>query len=167
MIREITIQDAQNYLDMLYQLDVETNNMMFEPGERTTTLQNMEDRINNNQNNLLLVAEDENNHQIVGFLACDRGFANRIKHRAYIVIGILKDYRNQQIGSKLFERLDQWAKENKLIRLELTVMAHNGSAIRLYEKMGFKKEGLKEKSMLVGGQFVDEYYMAKIYSYEQ
>lgn len=28
--------------------------------------------------------------------------------------------------------------------------------------MGFKIEGLKEKSMIVDGKYVDEYYMGKI-----
>lgn len=41
-------------------------------------------------------------------------------------------------------------------------MKHNESAIRLYEKMGFKKEGLKENSLIVNGKYVDEYYMGKI-----
>jgi RimJ/RimL family protein N-acetyltransferase len=35
-------------------------------------------------------------------------------------------------------------------------------AIKLYEKVGFHKEGIKEKSMLVDGKYIDEYYMAKL-----
>lgn len=41
-------------------------------------------------------------------------------------------------------------------------MIHNEGAIRLYKNRGFKIEGLKEKSLLVDGRYVDEYYMAKI-----
>jgi len=32
----------------------------------------------------------------------------------------------------------------------------------LYEKNGFEVEGIKKKSVLVDGTFLDEYYMAKI-----
>jgi hypothetical protein len=31
--------------------------------------------------------------------------------------------------------------------------------------MGFKIEGLKEKSIIVDGKYVDEYYMGKILEY--
>ena len=41
-------------------------------------------------------------------------------------------------------------------------MTHNVAAIRLYEKIGFKIEGLKEKSILVEEKYVDEYCMGKI-----
>ncbi len=36
------------------------------------------------------------------------------------------------------------------------------STQKLYEKSGFKVEGIRAKSMLVNGELVDEYYMAKI-----
>ena len=57
---------------------------------------------------------------------------------------------------------DKWARENDVLRLELTVECTNVNAIRLYEKSGFKKEGLREKSMNLDGELIDEYYMAKI-----
>lgn len=37
---------------------------------------------------------------------------------------------------QLFKRLDNWAKENKIKRLELTVETNNIGAINLYEKSG-------------------------------
>lgn len=39
---------------------------------------------------------------------------------------------------------------------------HNEAARKLYEKSDFKVEGIRAKSMLVNGELVDEYYMAKI-----
>lgn len=162
IIRKIEIKDSEKFLNMLKQLDNETNNMMFEPGERKTTIKEMDCKIRNMQDSasLILVAEDNGN--IVGFLSAERGFAKRIRHSAYIVIGILRDYRGRGIGVKLFEELEKWALENNVTRLELTVMKHNEAAIRLYEKMGFKKEGIKENSLIVDGKYVDEYYMGKI-----
>ena len=162
MIRKIQIKDAERFLSMLKQLDRETKNMMFEPGERKTTIEEIESKIEkiNISQSLMLIAEDHSN--IVGFLWAERGFANRIKHSACIVIGVLKDYRGKEIGSKLFEELEKWALENTITRLELTVMTHNERALRLYKKMGFKIEGLKEKSLIVDGKYVDEYYMGKI-----
>lgn len=162
IIRKIKIKDSEKFLNMLKQLDNETTNMMFEPGERKTTIEEMEYNIKNidSSKSLRLVAEDKGD--IVGFLSSETGFAKRISHRAYIVIGILSDYRGKRIGVKLFEGLDKWVLENKVTRLELTVMEHNEGAIKLYEKIGFKKEGLKENSLIVDGKYVAEYYMGKI-----
>ncbi|MCY6372685.1 GNAT family N-acetyltransferase [Clostridium ganghwense] len=107
---------------------------------------------------LLLVYEADN---IVGLLSADRGFDNRIKHSAYIVIGLLEDYTGRRIGAKLFYELEKWTLDSNITRLELTVMVYNEKAVKLYKKMGFKIEGVKEKSLIVDGQHIHEYYMAK------
>lgn len=161
-IRKVNIEDSESYLGMLNQLDNETKYMMYEPGERKTSIDEMRVSIGNivEANKLLLTVEDEG--KLIGFLSANRGFANRIKHSAYIVIGILKEYRGKKIGTKLFEELFQWAASNQITRLELTVMTNNENAIKLYKKMGFKVEGLKEKSLMVDGNYIDEYYMAKV-----
>ncbi|USE34693.1 GNAT family N-acetyltransferase [Endozoicomonas sp. SCSIO W0465] len=44
----------------------------------------------------------------------------------------------------------------------LTVMEHNTAGIKLYEKSGFAKEGIKKDSLLVNGDFVTEFLMAKL-----
>ena len=36
-------------------------------------------------------------------------------------------------------------------------------AKHLYEKNGFKVEGIKKNSMIIDDKYVDEFYMAKIY----
>ncbi|GKX28853.1 N-acetyltransferase [Vallitalea longa] len=162
VIRRIETKDSQRFLDMLKQLDNETNDMMFEQGERKTTIEEMQSDIikMNETKSLILIVED--NKKIVGFLSAERGFANRIKHSAYIVIGLLKEYRGKRMGVKLFAKMEEWALESDIKRLELTVMVDNESAIHLYKKMGFKIEGIKEKSLIVNGKYVDEYYMSKI-----
>lgn len=162
VIRKASIDDAEKYLQMLKQLDTETKNMMLEPEERKTTIEQMRDRIVNmsGSNGAIFLIENEN--KICGFLAAQRGGANRIRHSAYIVIGMLKEYRGKKLGAKLFEELEKWTVENNITRLELTVVKNNEGAIKLYEKSGFKIEGIKEKSMIIDGNYVDEYYMGKI-----
>lgn len=160
--REAIPSDAKKYLAFLHKLDSQTSFMLLEPGERTTTEEEMKSRIEDTiKSSLLLIVED--NGEIVGFLTASRGHVNRIRHSAYIVTGLLKEYQGIGLGKELFRRLNEWATKNGLARLELTVMVHNDAAVNLYSKMGFKIEGLKEKSCFVNGEFVDEYYMAKIY----
>ena len=161
-IRNIEAADSEKFLNMLKKIDKETNFMMYEPGERKTTTAEMAQRINESIMNSSLLIAAEVNSEIVGFLSADRGFANRIKHSAYIVVGILKEYRGQGIGTSLFSKLMEWAEMNEITRLELTVMTNNETAINLYKKFGFEIEGVKKNSMKVDGKYVDEYYMAKV-----
>jgi len=62
----------------------------------------------------------------------------------------------------LFRALEAWADSHDLHRLELTVMCHNERAVRLYQNLGYKIEGIRQDSLWVNGRYVDEYYMAKL-----
>ena len=99
-----------------------------------------------------------------GFLSDQKGEYKRIKHTDYIVVGIREKYRGKGIGSKLFSELDTWAIENKITRLELSVICSNTIAKHLYEKNGFKVEGIKKNTMIIDSKYVDEFFMAKIYN---
>ena len=45
-------------------------------------------------------------------------------------------------------------------RVELTVYATNNQAIALYEKLGFKREGVKRKSVKIDSRYDDQIIMA-------
>lgn len=159
-IREIDKGEVRMYFKCLKKIDQETKFMMFEPDERQYD-ENLITSYLTNKDDLFIGAFSE--HEIVGFLSAKRGSFKRIRHSAYIVIGIRQAFQRQGIGSKLFDKLDEWARKNQLKRLELTVEVSNTPAINLYEKQGFSIEGIKRKTMLVDGEFVDEYMMAKLY----
>ena len=162
-IRRCELNDADNMLKMLLALDKETDYMMFGADERPKDINRVKDMINQsiNGDDLLLIAvEDEN---IIGFLSAQRGIPRKIKHTAYIVIGIRKNFRGNGIGKKLFLELDLWAKENNVLSLDLTVIFINIISKQLYEKNGFVVEGIKRNSIFMNGNDIDEYDMAKIY----
>ena len=162
-IRNIRIEDAENYLDMLLNLDKETKFMMYEPGERPTDINALKNAIKKsiNDNNLFLVVTYKEN--IVGFLSIQRGEYRRIRHTGYLVVGIREKYRGMGIGNALFSKIDTWAMENNITRLELTVICSNTIAKHLYEKNGFIVEGIKKKAMIIDDKYVDVFSMAKIY----
>ena len=147
VVREIKYSDADAFWQMQFELDKETRYMMYEPDERVRNDKLINNLINNaiEGKALLLIAEDDK--KIIGFLSAQRGGPNRIKHTAYIVVGIREAYRGQGIGSEFFKRLDLWARSKNITRLELTVMCTNHIAKKLYEKNGFVIEGIKKKSM--------------------
>lgn len=163
MIRTIRPNDAEQFLSLCKKLDDETQFMMLEPGERTTTVEEQRNHIERllaRENSTIIVVEQEG--QLVGYLGAFGGEFKRSKHSVYIVIGILQAFTGRGIGSQLFTALEEWAHENLIHRLELTVMNHNEKGVALYRKSGFEVEGTKKHALLVNGQYVDEYYMAKL-----
>ncbi len=163
MIRTIRPNDADQFLSLCKKLDDETQFMMLEPGERTTTVEEQRDyiaRLLSRENSTMIVVEHEG--QLVGYLSAFGGEFKRNKHSVYIVIGILQAFTGRGIGSQLFTALEQWAHQNSIHRLELTVMNHNEKGIALYRKSGFEVEGTKKHALFFNGQYLDEYYMAKL-----
>lgn len=160
--RNVEKSDTEALWNMMNALDYETKFMMYEPGERPKSLTRLQENIDStvDGNNLCFLALDKD--EIIGYISAEIGPARREQHSAYIVVGIREKYRHQGIGTKFFEKLDDWAYEKKLVRLELTVLCPNKAALNLYKKSGFEIEGTKRKSMYVDGEYVDEYYMSKI-----
>ena len=88
------------------------------------------------------------------------GTLRRSRATAYLVIGVLAHAAGRGTGTELLRQARAWAAARGLHRLELTVMAHNTRAIRLYERTGFTVEGRRSECLLVDGQFIDELTMA-------
>ena len=163
IIRTICEDDAEQFLSLRKQLDLETQFMLLEPGERNTPLEEQQAQIEillREENQTIFVAEQDN--RLVGYLEASGGTFKRNRHCAYLVIGILQAFTGQGIGTQLFQRLEEWAKQQHIHRLELTVMTHNSAGIALYKKQGFAIEGTKRHSLLINGQYVDEFYMSKL-----
>ena len=164
VIRPIQLEDGESFFTMMCLLDDETSFMMYEPDERkkTTDATELRKKIDEaiSTGDFLLIAEESDN--IIGYIWAERGRLNRILHTAYIVVGIREAYQHQGIGTKFFKKLDEWARKNNIVRLELTVECANTAARQLYEKNGFVVEGRRMKSMKLDGEFVDELYMAKL-----
>ncbi|MCS0543578.1 GNAT family N-acetyltransferase, partial [Aeromonas veronii] len=145
------------------QVEMTSEFMLWEAGERkanTDQQRKMIERICSEDNSTILVAEEKG--QLIGYIMAIGGNARRNKHSVYIVVGILKDFRGKGVGVNLFEELEKWALTHKIHRLELTVVTRNVAGLALYQKMGFEIEGTKRDSLLIDGEFVDEYYMSKL-----
>lgn len=161
-IRPVNMDDAESLWEMMSALDAETKYMMYEPGERTKNMDRIISAIREATEGDNLFSVAESTHGIVGYISAQKGNLRRIKHSAYIVVGIRMLYQHQGIGTLFFKQLDIWARDKGVTRLELTVMCPNRAAKHLYEKNGFVVEGIKKNSMIVDKAYVDEYYMAKL-----
>ncbi|OGW51454.1 MAG: GNAT family N-acetyltransferase [Nitrospirae bacterium RBG_13_43_8] len=163
IIREIKESDAEEFLNLCKRIDAETPYMMFEPGERPTTIEDQRDEIRDilsRDNQTIFIAGKDN--QLIGYLAAYGGRYRRNRQTVYIVAGILQGFTSQGVGTRLFEQLEEWAKKRKIHRLDLAVMVHNEAALALYRKIGFEIEGRKKHSLFINDSYVDEYWMSKL-----
>lgn len=163
LIREVQVRDAEDFLRLSLQLDEESQFMLFEPGERTLTVEEQAEKLEeicNDSKSTILVAEDH--ERLIGFTGMFGSDLKRIQHRASIVMGIIKDFQSQGLGKELLSAAESWATENNISRLELTVMGHNRAAMILYDKMGYRIEGMRKSAIILSGAAVDEFYMGKL-----
>ncbi len=162
-VRRATPGDAAALLDLKLRLDQETTFMMFEPGERRSSIEavraEIEERLAS-ANSTLIVAAHEG--CLAGYVEASGGVFNRTRHSAVVVAGVRTHYAGQGLGTRLFQALVDWADAAGIVRLELTVMTDNAAAIGLYEKFGFEREGRRRCSMIVDGACVDELALARV-----
>lgn len=164
VIRLINSQDAQAYRALCLALDGESDFRLYAPGERATQLSGFEDEIlrySNMPQSAIIVAQSEETGELVGYLQAIGRPQLRIRHVVSINIGILRSYTGQGLGGQLFAYLEAWAHKNGVLRLDLTVMANNPNAQKLYQRLGFQTEGIKKRSMRFDDTFIDEIYMSK------
>ncbi|HLR40506.1 MAG TPA: GNAT family N-acetyltransferase [Virgibacillus sp.] len=163
IIRQIKTADAEEFIQLVQQVEREAAYMLFEPGERDISVEQQRERIKvveQDEHSAIFLAEKK--HHLAGYLMAIGSSANRNKHTIYLVVGILDEYRWQGVGTNLFEQLENWATEQSVHRMELTVVTRNEAGLALYKKRGFEIEGTKRDSLLINGEYLDEYYMAKL-----
>lgn len=91
---------------------------------------------------------------LIGLLSIDY---NNGKAEYYITIGE-RDYLGKGIATEASKQLLEYAfKELGLNRVYLFVEKENTAAIRLYERVGFKREGLLNNDLFCKGHYIDRY----------
>lgn len=117
--------------------------------------------MNRSDKNIFIIARVDG--RIAGNLGFTGSELNRYAHQGEFGMSVLKEYWGNGIGSLLIETLLGWARENGIRRISLRVDENNQRAQKLYEKFGFKQEGiLRNKKRLAGGSYRNEIIMAKL-----
>jgi ribosomal protein S18 acetylase RimI-like enzyme len=102
--------------------------------------------------------------EVVGWCDAIPHWADALKHRAGLGMGVLKPYRGLGIGRSLLSACLDKARSSGLRRIDLEVRADNEPAIRLYESFGFAHEGRKPFGLCHGGAFFDTLEMGLVFS---
>jgi RimJ/RimL family protein N-acetyltransferase len=110
----------------------------------------------------LLIALDD--HEVIGMLDLWAGDKPHSRHMGRLGTSVLASYRGKGVGRKLLERaIDEARKWPGFCRIELDVVPWNTPAIRLYESVGFVREGTKRKAAVFGDKTIDLIQMALVW----
>lgn len=99
--------------------------------------------------------------QLIGITGFNRMARQRAMHRGEIVqVYVDSSYRGQNIGEKLIRRTLEYAFTLEGIeQVQLSVIANNHIAVKLYEKIGFKTFGVQPRYFKAGEMYMDQQFM--------
>lgn len=107
--------------------------------------------------NLMIVGLVEN--RVVSVANLSRNSRDRMKHLGILGISVMKEFWGQGIARAMMDATIVWAETHGVSKIQLKVKSDNDRAIRLYEKMGFIREGFHPGEVLIDGQFHDHISM--------
>ncbi|MGG1676040.1 GNAT family N-acetyltransferase [Neobacillus sp. NRS-1170] len=101
------------------------------------------------------------NGELIGVVTLLQEQAEKIKHRANIyAMYVTQSKRGTGIGEALMTEAIKKAKSVEAIeKINLSVMASNEKAKKLYIKLGFKEYGYEEKAMKINGIYYADEHM--------
>jgi ribosomal protein S18 acetylase RimI-like enzyme len=99
------------------------------------------EQLSRRETHRIFVAEDES-HTFLGYLWIGEGsnMMSGLKHGYIYDVFVNEEFRGKGIGRMLVEKAESYCREKRYSRILLMVSVNNETAIKLYDKMGFKAE---------------------------
>lgn len=161
LIRKAANDDASAMVEFKQRISEESDFLSFGINEieiSEETEQQIIQSENESANSVILLAFC--NGEIAGFVTFHGGTRIRKQHAGEMGIAVRKKYWGLGIGNFLLDALILWAKDTKIVRkINLLTRADNEKAIMLYEKYGFKREGIIVRDICIHGAFYDSVSM--------
>lgn len=101
----------------------------------------------------------------IGTIHLSQSTPEMVHHRfTFIGINILKRYQSQGYGSEAIKWILEWAFNSAgMHRVGIRVSEYNPGARRLYEKLGFKQEGVTREMLWRDGRWWDDIQLGILY----
>ena len=161
VIREADGGDALRVLEYLEVVSGETAFLSFGTGEfEFTEKQEAEhlEKTRNQENGIYLLGMIGD--ELVGVISFMGGSRPRTRHTGEFGLTVRQSHWGLGIGNALMDALILWARESGVVKkINLRVRTDNKRAIALYERKGFKSEGIVRKEMWIEGVFYDNMLM--------
>jgi ribosomal protein S18 acetylase RimI-like enzyme len=99
--------------------------------------------------------------RLIGITGFNRMARQRASHRGELVqVYVDSNYRGQNIGEKVLRQALEYAFSlDGIEQVQLSVIASNKIAIKLYEKLGFRTFGVQPRYFKAGETYMDQQFM--------
>jgi ribosomal protein S18 acetylase RimI-like enzyme len=106
----------------------------------------------------IFLAEYES--RLIGMTGIARGSSPKTRHSATVWgVYVRPEWRGLHLAEALIQACFAWARGRKIVAARLGVTATNTSAIRCYERCGFRITGTEPRAVYYEGQYHDFYTM--------
>ncbi|HSO57444.1 MAG TPA: GNAT family N-acetyltransferase [Paenisporosarcina sp.] len=162
-IRKLTSGDAEVYWDLrleALQQDPEAFATTYEDAiSRVNPLKRVESNLDSENSATFGAFIDK---ELVGVMTIAEEGAPKLRHRVNLfAVYVTPKVRGKRIGTALLQEVIEYTKQTPHVeKINLTVVSTNETAIKLYEKVGFKSFGLEHHAMKMNNTYVDEIYMS-------
>ena len=161
LIRKATEEDAEQMAQYKTHISGESDFLSFGENEIEITAETERESIqseNTKDNSVIIIALID--EEIAGCITFRGGAKIRKRHAGEMGISVRQQYWGLGIGSILLKVLIEWAKGTQIIKkIDLLTRADNETAIKLYEKYEFKREGILTRNLCINGVFYDSINM--------
>lgn len=161
-IREITVNDASQWCELLIQIDEESDNLLFEKGERDKNITKCVDFIQKTSSSKkakIIIAENLDG-KLIGYICGQVPPYNKKSHVMELSTGVIKGYQHG-LGFSLFRELMKIVIDSGITRLECQVIETNKICINALKKVGFQLEGIKKASIKINNKLINECILGK------
>jgi len=160
VIREARPADAVQYRELRLEA-LQDSPTAFSADHQVNLKQPMsfwENRVTPDENWMLFLAEHDS--QLIGMTGIRRRESPKTRHNAEILsVFVRPKWRGLHIAEALIEASADWAKARDVSILKLGVITVNTSAVRLYERCGFKIYGTEPRDIFYDGKYYDLHLM--------
>lgn len=139
LLREYRPQDREGLISFYSSLSQETLRWSLPPYDRAR----VERWTANPEQSIILLALHK--EKIVGHLQVFLQAYSRALGIGELIIYLHQAFQNLGLGTIMMREAIGLARERRLHRISLSVIADNIRAIRVYEKVGFKQEGIRKE----------------------
>lgn len=148
LIRLACLKNAPQFFGSTFEEESQTPRLKFE-----TYIEN------NERDHFMFGAFD--NETLIGITGFERMKRARDRHRGELVqVYIESQYRGQNIGARLLRAVVEHAFTlDGIEQIQLSLIAGNESAGRLYEKIGFRTFGIQPRYFKMGENYTDQQLM--------